>query len=232
MILFLVRPQPGCEASVEAARQRGLEAYGFPLFEVRPLDWDLPEADSYDALLIGSANALRHGGPALGAFAGRPAYAVGESTAQTCRGAGLEVVVSGTGGLQDMLSRADPAHTRLLRLAGAARVPLDAPPGVSIIERIVYVSEPLTMPGELTDKLRKPAVIALHSAEAARHVLAQCTAHGIDISQISLACIGPRVAVAAGPGWRSVLAASLPSEAALLALADEMCKVSDHGRTD
>lgn len=77
--LIVIRPQPGCDASVAAARARGLDAHGFPLFAVRALDWQPPAPDSFDALLIGSANALRHGGAALAAWRGKPAYAVGRT---------------------------------------------------------------------------------------------------------------------------------------------------------
>ena len=40
--LIVIRPQPGCDASVAAARARGLDAHGFPLFAVRALDWQPP----------------------------------------------------------------------------------------------------------------------------------------------------------------------------------------------
>jgi uroporphyrinogen-III synthase len=226
MILIVVRPQPGCDSTIAAARERGLDARGYPLFEVRPRMWDTPVPGSFDAVLVGSANALRHGGAGLAALSGKPAYAVGEATASACREAGLEVVVTGEGGLQQVLARLDPAHRRLLRLAGAARVDLDPPPGVAIAERIVYASEPLPMPAELAAILRAPAVIMLHSAEAARHFRSRCEAQSLDLSQLSLAAIGPRVAEAAGHGWHAVQCAAQPGEAALLALAAEMCKES------
>lgn len=188
------------------------------------MPWYVPEPDSVDAVLVGSANALRHGGNGLARLAGKPAYAVGETTASACREAGLEVAANGDGGLQHVLTRLDPAHWYLLRLAGAARVDLNPPPGVTIAERIVYASERLPMPPDLAETLREPAVIALHSAEAARHLRAQCETQHIDLSQLSLTAIGPRVAEAAGQGWREVRSVATPSEAALLALAGEMCK--------
>jgi uroporphyrinogen-III synthase len=225
--LIIVRPQPGCQASVEAAQALGLEAHGFPLFALRPLSWDLPDASAFDALLIGSVNALRHGGAAITALQGKPAYAVGDKTAQACREAGLDLVATGAGGLQQVLAQLAPEHGRLLRLAGARRVPLDPPPGVAIVEQIVYASDPLPMDDELAQKLAVPAVIALHSGEAARHLREQCEARNIELAQLSLAAIGPRVAEAAGPGWRAARAAETPSETALLALAAEMCKEAD-----
>lgn len=224
--LIVIRPQPGCEASLAAARELGLDARAFPLFEVRPLAWDVPAPDSYDAVLVGSANAMRHGGAGLAALAGKPVYAVGETTGQACRDAGLHVVAAGEGGLQQVLARLNPAHKLLLRLAGETRIPLDPPPGVSIDERVVYASRPVPMEDDLAHLLRRPAVIALHSGEAARHLRSQCEERGLDRSQLSLACIGPRVADAAGEGWREVRSAAAPNEAALLALAGEMCKES------
>ena len=79
---IVIRPEPGCAATVAAARDWGLEAHGFPLFAVQPRDWSPPAASDVDALLIGSANALRLGGPALEGLRGLPAFAVGAATAE------------------------------------------------------------------------------------------------------------------------------------------------------
>lgn len=220
MPLIVIRPQPGCDATVAAARALGFEARGHPLFAVRPLPWEPPPADSVDAVLLGSANALRHGGAGLAALAGKPAYAVGETTAQAARAAGLDVVFTGRGGLQATLAALDPAHRRLLRLAGRERVDLDVPAGVSVIERAVYASEPLPLRGDLARLLERPALVLLHSAEAARHFAALCPAR----ERISLACIGSRVAEAAGAGWARSESARTPEDAALLALAARMCQ--------
>ena len=224
MKLVVIRPQPGCDATVDAARALGLDARGVPLFAVRPVAWQLPEPGSFDAVLVGSVNALRHGGDKLAALSGMPAYAVGETTASACREADMRVIATGQGGLQQVLNCLDPAHRTLLRLAGKARVPLDPPGGVTIIERIVYASEPLPMPPALADLLSEPAVVALHSAEAARHFRLECETRAVDPSLLGLVAIGPRVAQAAGGGWRAVRWVETATEAALLALADEMCK--------
>lgn len=222
--VIVIRPQPGCDASLGAAREMGLDARGFPLFEVKPLPWDPPAPEEVDALLIGSANALRHAGAALGAYRGKPAYAVGEATAQAARAAELDVVVAGEGGLQEVLGLVQTRHRRLLRLAGQTRVDLTPPEGIAIVEREVYRSEPLPMPPELEEMLRNPAIVLLHSAEAARHFAEECDARKIERSAIRLAALGPRIAQSAGSGWADLATAEKPEDKALLALAEQMCQ--------
>ena len=222
--LIIIRPQPSCDATLAAARDLHFDAHGFPLFAIRPLAWDAPPRDSFDALLIGSANALRHGGGALAGWRGTPAYAVGETTAEAARAAGLDVIATGEGGLQALLGTLKPDHRRLLRLAGQKRVALVAPPGVILSERIVYASEAQPMPAVLADMLKKPCVVLLHSAEAAHHFAGQCDTHAIPRRRIALAALGPRIAAAVGDGWAAVTAAAAPNDHALLELAGEMCQ--------
>lgn len=228
--LIVIRPEPGCAATVAAARARGLDAHGFALFAVRAVAWDAAEA--VDALVLGSANAVRHAGAGLAAYAGMPAYAVGAQTADAARAAGLEVVATGHGGLQAVLAAVAPAHRRLLRLAGVERVDLAPPPGVTLIERVVYAAVPLAMPGPLalllSARALPGAVVALHSAAAARHFGAECARVGVARGRIALAALGPRIAEAAGDGWRALRWAERADDAALLALAAEMCQ--DGGR--
>lgn len=224
---ILIRPQPSCDTSLAAAKAMGLDAHAFPLFAVRPLSWEAPDQDTFDALLLGSVNAVRHGGAALNSYAGKPAYAVGASTAEAARTAELEVVATGSGGLQDVLTRLDPAHTRLLRLTGAARVQIEPPSEVTVSERVVYASDPLPMPDTLAELLmHENCVVALHSAEAANHLRRECERLGLDIGRIALATIGPRVTTAANGGWLDVRTAETPEDDALLALARVMCEGS------
>jgi uroporphyrinogen-III synthase len=224
--LIVIRPQPGCDATASAARALGLDARCFPLFSIAPREWKPPPRSSFDALLIGSANVLRHGGEALSGYIGAPTYAVGETTAEAARQAGFEIVAAGRGGMQSLLAYLLPQHRRLLRLTGDLRVDLAPPPDVTITERVVYASEPLAPPPELVQTIGRPAVVLLHSGEAARHFAHLCNRRRIDRSHIALAAIGPRVAAAAGPGWRAVAAAQIPDDAALLALAGQMCHTS------
>ncbi|KMS54382.1 uroporphyrinogen III synthase [Novosphingobium barchaimii LL02] len=224
MPVLILRPEPGASATLAAARASGLMAHVFSLFEVRALPWEPVHRAGVDALLLGSANALRHGGAALTAYRGLPAYAVGETTAQAARDFGLNVVATGKGGLQPMLNALDPAHRRLLRLAGRERIELAIPEGAAVITREVYASEPLPMTPDLAALLARPALALLHSGEAAAHFAQLCDEAGIARAQIRLAAIGPRVAARAGTGWADIRCAQSPDDAALLALAARMCQ--------
>jgi uroporphyrinogen-III synthase len=222
--LVVIRPEPGCSASVAAARGARMEAHGFPLFEVAARSWEGTVANGFDALLIGSANVFRHGGPGLRALASLPVLAVGETTAEAARGAGFTVVATGSGGLQKLLDALPRDYRRVLRLAGDERIPLAVPKHLHLEERVVYASRPVPFPPELAALLRSPAIVAVHSAEAARHLAAQCVSHAIRRAPLRLAALSPRIAAAAGDGWGEVAAAPLPDDKALLALARQMCQ--------
>lgn len=222
--IVVIRPQPGCDVTVAAARALGLDARGHPLFAVRPVAWDPPAADSFDAILLGSANAPRHAGPALARYAGKPAYTVGAVTAEVARAAGLDVIAVGAGGIKAVLPLLGPEHRRILRLSGRERMALPPPPGVAIEERVVYASEPLPLPPALLPLLRSRALVLLHSAEAAQHFAGLCDTDGVARANLSLAVLGERIAQAAGSGWAELRTAAEPNDTALLALAQEMCQ--------
>lgn len=220
--IIAIRPEPGRTATVEAGRASGLAIEGWPLFEVRPLAWEAPVPDEIDALLLGSANAVRHSAPQVSAFRAKPVYAVGDATAAAAEAAGFTIAAAGRGGLQALLDTlAGPL--RLLRVTGAEHVPLVPPAGVEIETRVAYESVPLPLARQRAERLGAGALVLLHSAAAARHFAAECDRSGVPRNAISLAALGPRIAAAAGDGWREVRSVPEPREAALLALAREMC---------
>jgi uroporphyrinogen-III synthase len=222
--LLIIRPEPGCDATLTVARDLRLDAHGFPLFEVSSVPWEAPAPAGIDALLIGSANAVRHAGGQLAFYRGKPTYAVGRATAEVAQEAGLAIAMVGNGGLQSVLKRIDPLHRRILRLAGRERLDLTPPAEAEMLERVTYAADPVPMPPELSAMLALPAVVMLHSAEAARHFAAECDRLGLDRAHISLAAMGPRVASAAGTGWAALETAAKPDDTALLALARNMCQ--------
>lgn len=225
--VFVVRPQPGLSATISAGRSMGLAIVGEPLFEIRPVPWTAPDPRTVDALLIGSANVFRHGGPQLGLFRGKPVHAVGSTTAELAAEAGFEVVRVGTGGLQSLVqpdSGTTSEAQRYLRLSGAERVSLEVPAGTVIEERIVYEAVPFAIPQEFEQRLRSGGIVLLHSAAAARHFANECARLGIPTEALALAALGPRISEGLDGKWAAVRHAGNPNDTALLALAQDMCQ--------
>ncbi len=142
--VLILRPEPGLCASVEAARAVGLEPLAHPLSQIRSVAWTCPDPAAIDALLIGSANAIRHGGERLAALIDKPVHAVGKATADAAREAGFTIAACGTGGLQNVLDAIAPP-SRLLRISGAEHVPLSVPSGILIDTVIAYESVDLPL---------------------------------------------------------------------------------------
>jgi len=211
--LLLLRPEPGLTASAERAAALGLEVIACPLFRVEPVDWVVPDPAGYDALLLSSANAVRHGGSGLEDLKSLPVHAVGGATAAAARHAGFNVQSAGRGDLADLLAEI-PASLNLLWLAGQDR--REAPLRDRIDTRVVYRSVPVAMP-------RLPPleglVVAVHSPRAGRRLaeLADGREHSV------IAAISAAAAEACGTGWERIEIARQPEDSALLALAAMLC---------
>jgi uroporphyrinogen-III synthase len=221
--LLALRPEPGLSATLAKARALGLSIDGLALSEIRPLAWDCPDPATIDGLLIGSANAFLHGGAHLARLTGKPVYAVGEASADAARAAGFTVAMVGSGGLQGVLD-AIPSPMRLLRIAGEEHVPLTPPAGVTIAEVIAYRSIALLLDPAAPLLASGDALVVLHSAATGRHFAAECDRLGLARESITLAALGPRIAAAAGSGWRAIRTAPRPDEASLLELVSDLCQ--------
>lgn len=222
MQLIALRPEPGLAATLEKARGLGLAVTGCALSAIRPVAWDCPDPAAYDGLLIGSANAILHGGEGLAHLTDKPIYAVGEATAAAARAAGFTVAMVGSGGLQGVLDGiAGPMH--LLRIAGEERIVLVPPPGVTFDEVIAYRSVTLPLDPALPVLAAGETLVLLHSAATARHFAEECDRLGIVRARVTLAALGPRIAAAAGEGWAAVHTAATPDEASLMQLAFDLC---------
>jgi len=219
--LLALRPEPGLTATLGKARALGLATTGHPLSAIRPLAWDCPDPDSFDGLLIGSANAILHGGEGLARLTAKPVFAVGEATASAARAAGFTVAMTGSGGLQGVLD-AIPAPCHLLRIAGEEHIPLTPPAGVTFAEVIAYRSEALPLDPAAPLLASGTALVLLHSAATAAHFAAECDRLRLDRARITLAALGPRIAAAAGEGWAAIHTSPTPDESALLHLAMQL----------
>lgn len=220
--VVVIRPEPGNAATVEAARALGLTALAFPLFRMAPAVWEVPDPAPYQALLAGSANVFRLGGGGLSRLAALPVHAVGAITAEAARGAGFAVGLTGEGGLQPLVQTLPPG--RYLRLAGEKHVPLALPEGVTVDDIVVYAAQGIAMPSALVDALARPAVVLLHSGEAAQHFAAESDRLGVRRDHLALACLAPRIGAMAGFGWQHVEIAQTRNDQAMLALAVQMCE--------
>jgi uroporphyrinogen-III synthase len=213
--LLLLRPEPGLSASADRARALGLEVIACPLFEVEPLAWEAPNADDYDALLLTSANAVRHGGPGLGSLKSLPVHAVGEATAEAAREAGFTIESVGDTNVADLLAGL-ATSLRLLHLAGADHRPTNHP---GIDRRIIYRS------AAIADPALPPLnglVVAVHSPRAGARLADLAKEKG----RAALAAISAAAAEACGDGWGSVAVAQQPTDESLLALAAMLCHTS------
>lgn len=213
--LLLLRPEPGLSASANRAAVLGLEVLRCSLFRVVPLEWELPDPLHFDALLLTSANAVRHAGEKLARLAGLPVHAVGPSTAAAAREAGFHVETVGSGNVSDLVEQLPPA-LRLLHLAGEDH----RPDGDARIERrIVYRSTAIADPGlPPLDGL----VVAVHSPRAGGRLAELASARG----NTEIVAISDAAAAACGDGWADVAIAEEPTDKSLLALAARLCHKS------
>ena len=182
----------------------GLTAIRMPLFAVRPLDWTPPDPAGFDALLLTSANAVRHAGAGLARFRGLPVVAVGEVTARAARNAGLTVEIVGTGDAAAAVRAS--GQSRLLHLAGREHVDV----GATVIVVYEAVEVPVATVAPLTG-----SVALVHSARAARRLAALADRDGV--ADLRVAAISESVR-AAGPDVPGAVA-ERPDDAALVALA-------------
>lgn len=210
--LVILRPEPAASRTAAKAAALGLTVQLCPLFEVSPVEWAAPDPAGFDALVLTSANAVRHGGAGLDRLKSLPVHAVGEATAAAAREAGFAIASVGEGGVEGLRLR---AGTRLLHLTGRDHRPI---PGAEMI--IVYEARPIERPEGLV--ALPGSVAAIHSPAAGRR-LSRLVA---ERSTIAIATISPAAAEACGTGWQSVMAAPEPTDSALLALAARLCETA------
>jgi uroporphyrinogen-III synthase len=216
--LFVFRPEPAARQTIRTAQDLGLDAVSIPLFELEPIDWTVPDAGDFDAMLLTSANTVRMAGEGLASFRALPVHAVGEGTAVAARVAGLGVASVGNGGVDELLAEVS-RDTRLLHLCGEDKRETTTA-GRSITSVAVYRANEKPDVSGLRALEGQAAVV--HSPRAARR-LADLVSPGTR-STIRLAAISKATAEAAGGGWQEVRTAPVPRDMELLALAVRLCE--------
>ena len=224
--ILLLRPEPGASESAGRARALGLTPILAPLFTVRPLAWIPPDPAGFHALLLTSANALRHGGAGLARYRHLPVHAVGEATAAAAREAGFAEVRIGHAGVEKLL-RDVPSGARLLHLCGREHI---RPERHGIHHLPVYASDAAEdLPPAAKAALSEGALVLLHSPRAARLFARLADEAGIPRNSVQIAALSEAVAQAAGTGWAGLDAAPAPDDGILLKLAARLLKVQDGG---
>lgn len=208
--LIVLRPEPGATRTAAKAEAMGLEVRRLPLFSIVAVDWAAPDPSQFDALVLSSANAVRHGGRELDKLKALPVHAVGEATAAVARAAGFELAWVGDGGSRHMPL---PPGQSLLHLAGRDHLPMAGTTAIT-----VYEARPIEPPPALDDLA--DCVVAVYSPRAGRRMAELVAAR----SRTLIAAISPAAAAACGPGWKRIHIAPQPSDAALLALAARLCE--------
>ena len=199
-----------------------MEPLLYPLFRVEPLPWDAPEPATFDALMLSSANTLRHGGPALARYHHLPAFAVGEATAAAARQAGFMDVSIASPDAPALIAAIEAAgHHSVLHPGGADLRHAD-PGTLQITRRAVYRSVEAGSAEDITPLLERADIVLIHSPRAGRRIAALIPEN--QRARLVLIGISPAARDAAGEGWRQALAAPTPDDPALLALAGQICQ--------
>ncbi len=228
--VLIVRPEPGASDSTKRARELGLAPITAPIFMIAPVDWQTPEADEVDAVLLTSGNAARCAGPGLLRFTHLPCYSVGESTAAAAASVGFTDVRTGpSNGAAVAALMASDGVRAAFHPCGRDHIPLDAP-GLRLDRRIVYQSDPVTaLPEKASGALKEGALVLIHSPRAGAQFARLIEAVGAAKDRIALAAISEAASSAAGAGWKAKALAPHPRDHALLELAVKLCKTGAPG---
>jgi hydroxymethylbilane synthase len=226
MKLLIIRPEPGASATAARTKAVGYDPVLLPFFEIRARAWAVPDPEGYDALLITSANAVRHAGPGLRSLSALPIHAVGERTASAARDAGLTVASVGASGVEDAIETAvDAGHHRLLWLVGEEHKKPVLPESLRLDTVICYAAEALPLPADAAEAIASVDIVALHSPRAARRFAETAAKLGLVKFNMIIAAFSPAIADAAGAGWHGVVVAEAPTDSALLSAVAELVKL-------
>lgn len=220
--IAVIRPEPGNRVTAAVIEAAGRRVIRLPLFEAKPMAWEVPGPEAFDALIVTSANAMRHGGAGLARLLDLPVYAVGEATAEAARRLGFRIAATGNTGSAELIALAQAkgvAHA--LHLAGRERT--IEPGGIVAQVTTVYATDPIPVDARAAAKLTG-AVVLVQSARTGERLAEIVDAAAIDRATIALVAIGRRAADLAGPGWEQVI---VPRDFAGTALTDAAIALAD-----
>lgn len=233
MKMLIIRPEPGATATAARVRAAGFEPVCLPFFRIASRKWQAPDPSAYDAVLITSANAIRHAGPSVEALQKLTFHAVGDRSAAAISAAGLQLGETGRSGIEALLGGlAERGGGRLLWLAGEDRTDVAPPAGITLDTATVYASETVPQDEPSVATIGGCRWVALHSVRAAKAFAAFVDAAGLARSRFLLAAFSPTIAQAAGTGWGGLATAAEPTDAALLSSAQALVRQSRTATTE
>lgn len=225
--VLVLRPEPGAAHTAALLAGRGLEPILYPLFAVEPLAWELPRDRPFDALLLTSANAVRHAGAGLADMHRLPCYCVGEATAKAACEAGFaDVRVGGGDAATTIPLLVRDGRSGVLHPCGEDVRPFDAL-GLSVERLPVYRSAAIGDGASLKALTiaRAPAVAMVHSPRAGERLDALLCA---DVrAPIAIVAISQATADACGSGWRAITVAASRNDIEMTACAQRVASRSD-----
>jgi uroporphyrinogen-III synthase len=197
MRLLVTRPEPDALKLMAALQEHGHEATVEPLLTVSFAADDGIDLDGVQALIATSRNALRafKAHPLRAAAQHLPLFAVGRATATEARTLGFEMVVTGAGTAEELVTHivsvADPAAGLLLHLSGDAQaIDLEAElatHGFRVVTHVVYRMQPATaLTAEVVEQLAMGEIdgVILMSPRTATIYASLVRKHGL----VSIAC--------------------------------------------
>jgi uroporphyrinogen-III synthase len=229
--VLVTRPEPGASQTAKRLRDMGFLPLMLPLSETRALPVvSVPE--TFDAVAVTSANAIRHASQALlERLAGSRCYVVGQKTAAAAREAGFADIVTGPGdaeALADAVVSAEKCGAAILYLCGRVRLPafeksLRAA-GIDVRPVETYNTTEISYESKVARRMldEQPVdAVLLYSARAAEALagLASRSELASLFKGAGLYCLSPRVASAlASSDGEQIHVAAEPNEDTLLLL--------------
>ena len=229
MRIWVTRTAPDAEATASRLLAMGHEPLTAPVLAVRALPGSAPDLQGVGALAFTSRNGVS-AFVALSSERRLPVFAVGPSTAEAARTAGFWDVHAGGGdveGLAQLILR------RQSTIAGQVLHPGPEKPAGDLVGALeaqgmaarlhpIYATDALPLPREAAEALAaRPVgldVVLAHSPQAARTLAGYAELARAAPDLVAL-CISPAASAALRPlNFRSVAAAPLPNEQALLNL--------------
>lgn len=234
--ILVTRPEPGAGRTGDRLAAAGFDPILIPLSEIRPVDnLRIPVDENVAAVALTSANAVRYlPDDHVRSIANLPVFAVGPSTAEAAREAGLRVELVGQGtaeSLADEVTGRLKRGQKILYLTGRVRRPdferllAAAKLPVDVVE--TYDTNSVSYTTEfLIDLLSQPpvAVVLVYSVIAAEQICGMLNEPDLShlLESAVFLCMSRRIADAMkGAGQTQIAIAGKPTEDAVMDVLNE-----------